>query len=68
MNPLDLLQHAVIAGYPSVAQILSGEYVPPQEKVVLVCHRGGKWVAAGPFPTKEVEWNRLLPTDRIYPE
>ena len=68
MNALDLLQAAVIADYPTVAQVITGTYTPSQEEVVLVLFRNGTWTAAGPFPTKDVEWNRLLPTDRIYPE
>lgn len=67
MNALDLLQAATIAGYPTVAQVIAGTYIPPQGEVVLVVHRKGEWIAAGPYPTKDVEWARLLPTDRVFP-
>lgn len=67
MNALDLLQAAVILDYPTVAQVISGDYTPPGEEVVLVVFRKNEWMAVGPYKTADVEWMRLLPTDRIYP-
>lgn len=67
MNALDILQEATVADYPTVAQVISGEYIPPPDEVVLVVRRKGRLFAAGPYSTKDVEWERLLPSDRVFP-
>lgn len=67
MNAIDLLREVLIADLPTVAQVISGEHTPATDEVVLVVHRKGEWVAVGPFLTKDIEWGRLLPTDRVLP-
>lgn len=66
-NALDILQAVTISQYPSVAQVLSGEYTPPPDEVVLVVFRKNEWMAVGPYPTQDIKWDKLLPTDRIFP-
>ncbi len=70
MNPLTLLQTALIEGCPTGADIAAGRAsVPPHitEVMVLIPPTPGEsWSAAGPFPVSAVEWPRLRPGYRVY--
>ena len=65
-TPLDLLQTIMVEGCPTVEDVISGRYKPPESEVVLIVLDGGVWRAAGPFPTNSVDWKRLPISVRIY--
>jgi hypothetical protein len=67
VTAIELMQEAVVSTYPTVADVRDGRYVPPTDEVVLVVRRNGELMACGPYPTCDVDWTRLLPTDRVYP-